>query len=309
MLISKSEFIGLEEVAHLGAGGESPMLKTHREAINRFFEDKAMVEAGRERLDETCSRCKEKAGLLLGVKPEDIAFLSSSSEGINLLVHALTWNPGDNVVVADVEFPSLVLPWTQLEKLGVEIRVVRNRKWFVSLEDVEAAIDDRTKVVAVSHVSYFTGQRLPLEELSRMVRSTNALFVVDATHSAGVVPVEAVHADILVSSCYKWLLGTHGVALLYWNQQRMPHLEPPFVGWHTGVSIPDWENPTAFTPRSDAARFEAGAIELETSQFYYGDVNQDGTVDILDAFGIAQAEAGLMCLPDLGDPFEALLGQ
>jgi selenocysteine lyase/cysteine desulfurase len=258
MLIPKSDFIGLDQITHLCAGGETPMLKTHQEAVARFFADKALGEAGRERFEATYRRCKEKVAHLFGVQPEEIAFLASSSEGINLLAHALTWQPGDNVVVCDVEFPSDVLPWARLKQQGVEVRVISQHNWAINLEELAAKIDRRTRVVDVSYVSYFTGQRLPLETLSKLVRASNALLVVDATHAAGAVPVQAGYADILVSSCYKWLLGVHGLGIFYWNRERLPDLEPPFVGWHTGLSIPDWQEPTAYSPRPDADKFVPG---------------------------------------------------
>jgi selenocysteine lyase/cysteine desulfurase len=260
MLIPKTDFIGLEEMTHLCAGGESPMLKSHRVAVEQFFADKALGEGSRHRMDARVSGCRKKAGKLLGAPPENVAFISTSSEGINLLAHGLKWQSGDNVVVCDVEFPSDVLPWTRLKTQGVEVRVVSNKNWYISLADIESAVDASTRVVAVSDVSYFTGQRLPVQELSEMVRSTNALLSIDSTHAAGVIPLQASHADILVTSCYKWLLGTHGVAIFYWNRQRLPDLEPPFLGWHSGESIPDWHAPTEFALRSGADRFEAGNL-------------------------------------------------
>lgn len=160
MLIPKTDFIGLDGVVHLAAGGESPMLKSHREAIERFMDDKALGEPGRHRFEITYRKCKEKAAKLLGGNPDDYALLSSSSEGINLLAHALDWKSGDNVVVADIEFPSDVLPWTVLKEEGVEVRIVRKRDWSIHLEDIEAQMDDRTRVVPASHLSYFTGHRL-----------------------------------------------------------------------------------------------------------------------------------------------------
>jgi cysteine desulfurase/selenocysteine lyase len=219
-----------------------------------------MGEGSRERMEETVNRCKQKVGDLLGVSPDNIAFISTSSEGINLLTYGLKWRSGDNVVVCGVEFPSDVLPWTRLKDQGVEVRIVSNQNWFVSLLDIQQALDGRTRVVAVSDVSYFTGQRLPLKELSEMVHSHNALLSLDSIHATGVVPVQASYADILVSSCYKWLLGTHGAAIFYWNLERLPDLEPPFLGWHSGESIPDWHAPTEFAIRSGADRFEAGNL-------------------------------------------------
>ncbi len=261
-LISPAEFIGLEDLIHLGVGGESPMLKSHRDAVEQFFSDKALGETGRERLDETVSRCREKAARLLNVSAQDIAFLSTSSEGINVLVYGLSWQPGDNVIICDVEFPSEILPWTRLQQQGVEIRIVRHKDWYVDPEDFRQAMDERTRLVVVSDVSYFTGQRIPVKKLSETVRRTGALLCVDATHAAGAVTVYARYADILVASCYKWMLATHGVALFYWNRDRFADLKVPFLGWHSGVSIPDWRTPTEFTLREGADRFEAGNLSF-----------------------------------------------
>ena len=293
MLIPKSDFIGLEKLTHLSAGGESPTLKSHRVAVERFFADKALGEESRERMDETVRRCKQKVGALLGASPDDVAFISTSSEGINLLAYALKWRSGDNVVVCDVEFPSDVLPWTRLKEQGVEIRIVRNRNWFVSLADIQQALDDRTRVVAVSDVSYFTGQRLPAKELSELVRAHNALLILDATHAAGAVPVQANHADILVTSCYKWLLGTHGVAIFYWNRKRLPDLEPPFLGWHSGQSIPDWHEPTEFALRPGADRFEAGNLGFISIYIL------DNALDHILRIGTAAIESHVLSLSGL----------
>ena len=238
------------------------MLKSHREAVEQFFADKALGETGRGRLDDTVGRCREKAARLLNVHAEDIAFLSTSSEGINVLVYGLPWQSGDNVILCDVEFPSEILPWTRLKRLGVEVRIVRHKNWYVDPEDFIRAMDDRTRLVVVSDVSYFTGQRIPLKRLSDMVRRTDTLLCVDATHAAGAVTVDAGCADILVASCYKWMLATHGVALFYWNRDRLPDLEVPFLGWHSGISIPDWRTPTEFSLREDADRFEAGNLSF-----------------------------------------------
>lgn len=258
MLIPKSAFIGLEGLTHLCAGGETPMLKTHRDAVNRFLEDKLLGEESRDRLMDTSWEAKQKIARVFSVPAEDIAFLSSVSEGVNLLAYGLDWKPGDNVVVADVEFPSDLLPWTKTKAHGVEVRVVKHKGWRIALEDIAAVMDDRTRVVSLSYVSYFTGQRLDLKALSALVRSSNAILSLDVTHAAGAVRVDASLADIVVSSCYKWLMGVHGVGVFYWNRQRLPDLQPPFVGWHTSANLSGWQDPTDFVPREDAGRFEPG---------------------------------------------------
>lgn len=262
MLIPKSDFVGLEGLTHLAAGGETPMLKSHALAMDRFMADKVLGEKARTRLDATASRCREAFGGLIGTDPRNVALLSSTSEGINLLAHALDWRAGDNVVVSNVEFPSDVLPWTNLRKQGVELRIVDHDNWRVTPENLQSAVDNRTRLVAVSQVSYFTGQRLDMARLSELIRPTGALLLNDATHAAGVVPVQAEQADVVVSSSYKWLLGVHGVAGFYLNPELAERLEPPFLGWHTGVTLPAWQNPEKIEMRPDAARFEPGNVSF-----------------------------------------------
>ena len=110
----------------------------------------------------------------------------------------------------------------------------------------------------ISHVSMYTGQRIDLVELSRLVRSSSALLLLDATHAAGVVPVDASLADIMVSSCYKWLLGVHGAAVFYINRERLPDFNPPFLGWNSPSKHGGWQNPTEYTPQSTAHQFQPG---------------------------------------------------
>lgn len=257
-LIPRNRFSGLDDVAHLCAGGESPVLTSHQEAVARFFRDKGKGEIARTLEMDLMNRVRERCGALFSVPAGDITFLSSASEGINNVAYGLDWNAGDNVVVADVEFPSGVYPWTMLASSGVEIRVVRHRNWHIALEDIAAQIDDRTRLVAISHVSMFTGQRLDLPVLSRMVRDAGALLLLDATHAAGVVPVDASLADFTVSSCYKWLLGVHGAAIFHWNRERVPDFRAPFPGWNSSARSGGWRNPTEFTLHDSADRFLPG---------------------------------------------------
>jgi selenocysteine lyase/cysteine desulfurase len=257
-LIAKSEFVGLENITHLAAGGETPMLKSHRQVIDQFMIDKSCGEEARALEADMVELARGKCARLFSVSPEEITFLSNASEGINNVAYGLDWQKGDNVVVADVEFPSGILPWTRFENLGVEVRVVRHKNWLIDLEDIAALIDERTRVVTISHVSMFTGQRIDLESLSGLVRSSNALLLLDATHAAGVVPVDASLADIMVSSCYKWLLGVHGAAVYYVNRERLPDFCPPFLGWNSPAEHGGWEKPTEFTLQPSAHQFQPG---------------------------------------------------
>lgn len=254
-LIPKSHFIGIDNTVHLAVGGEAPMLNSHMDAMARFMKDKSAGAPSRDMQAEVMESAREKCANLLKVSSEEITLLSSATEGINNVAYGLDWNPGDNVVVADVEFPSDILPWTKLKSQGVEIRIVRHKKWIIEEQDILDQVDENTRVVAISQVSMFTGQQMDVATLSKSIRQSNALFLLDVTHAAGVVPVDANYADIVVSSCYKWLLGTHGTAIFYWNRKRLPDLDPPFLGWRSVKQSGGWKDPLQFSLRDNADRF------------------------------------------------------
>ena len=102
-----------------------------------------------------------------------------------------------------------------------------------AMDDLAAQVDRRTRLLLVSQVSYLTGQRLDLARCAELARGAGARLAVDATHAAGVVPVPGALCDFLVSSCYKWLLATHGVGLFAYSARRVGELQPATVGWHS----------------------------------------------------------------------------
>src|SRR5262249_39074178 len=106
-LLPKDEFIGLAEVAHLAAGGETPPLRSHLEAMGRFLGDKADGMPGRERMAGVARRAKQGIARLLGRREEEIAFLASASEGLFVAASGIDWRPGDNVVVERAEYASV----------------------------------------------------------------------------------------------------------------------------------------------------------------------------------------------------------
>ena len=289
-LIPKSKFIGLETEVNLAAGGETPMLKSHEDAVQQFMRDKSRGELARKLEADKVEQAREKCGRLFSVPDRDITFLSSASEGINNVAYGLEWRAGDNVVIADVEFPSGILPWTQLQRFGVEVRIVRHRSWFIHEEDIASQIDERTRVVAISHVSMFTGQRMNLQSLSTLVRSSNALFLLDASHAAGVVPVDASLADIMVSSCYKWLLGVHGAAVFYVNRETLPDFKPPFLGWNSPSQHGGWESPLDFQLQPTAHQFQPGNAGFINVYIL------DNALDYLLDIGIEKIEAHALSL-------------
>jgi cysteine desulfurase/selenocysteine lyase len=261
-MLSKSAFVGLENVAHLCTGGEAPWLRSHDAACRRFGELKSGGMAGRDEMFRVYARAKDGVARMLGVGPERVAFLAHASEGLNQAVASVDWRPGDNAVFADLEYPSLVYPVARLAASGVEARVVPSREHRVSIDDLAARVDDRTRLLLVSQVSYLTGQRLDLARCAEIARARGAWLAVDATHALGVAPVDAGLCDFVVSACYKWLLATHGVGVFAYAPERVGELRPNVLGWHSIGQRGGMADPLAMPLRADASRLEAGNPSL-----------------------------------------------
>jgi len=256
-LIPKTAFIGIDHVAHLATGGEAPVLRASLEAATRFLLDKGDGMPGRERFFTTADRTRSALAARLGGRPEDVAFLGSASEGLHVASEGVDWRPGDNVVVGQSEFPSVLLAWQRLRPRGVEVRAL-GREAVVTHDEIAAAVDRRTRAIAVSHVGYLTGARHDLGRLRGLADRVGARLVVDASHALGVVPVDGRLCDVVVACCYKWLLAVHGVGVFYVNSRRWPGLAAPWVGWHSTRREDDWRRRTEYRMREDGSRFEAG---------------------------------------------------
>ena len=120
------------------------------------------------------------------------------------------------------EFPSVLLAWQRLRPRGVEVRAV-GREAVVTHDEIAAAVDERTRVIAVSHVGYLTGARHDLGRLRSVADRVGARLVVDASHALGVVPVDGTLCDVVVACCYKWLLGRP-------RRRRLLREQPPLAG-------------------------------------------------------------------------------
>src|SRR5215510_4790104 len=257
-LLAKSEFVGLEQVAHLATGGEAPWLRSHDQATARMGALKSGGMAGREQLFAVYERAKSRVAHMLGVDPSRVAFLGHSSEGLNQAVKAVSWRAGDNVVFADIEYPSSIYSAALLREIGVEARVLRTRDHYLSLDELAGLIDRRTRLVLVSQVSYLTGQRVDLARCAEIARASGAWLAVDATHALGAVPVPGELCDFVVSSCYKWLFATHGVGVFAYDPARVGEIVPATIGWHSVLHRGGLEDPLKMPLRPDASRLEAG---------------------------------------------------
>lgn len=206
---------------------------------------------------------RNEAASLLGARSEEIAILSSATAGICSFAWSLDLKRGTNVVSTDADFPSVVHPWMRLrQEKGIQVRLAKNHDGVIDEDELERLVDDHTAVISISHVEFGTGQRFDLRRLSELAHSHGALLIVDATQSAGLVPID-VHqdgVDALVASGYKGLLGPFGVSVFYLKQDLVGKLEPPLVGWRSAPNPYDL-NITKLAYAKDARKFEYSTMD------------------------------------------------
>jgi selenocysteine lyase/cysteine desulfurase len=172
----------------------------------------------------------------------------------------------------------------------VEIRTIPATGWRAPIARFADAVDARTRVIAVSHVSFLTGERHDLEAYAALARRVGALLVVDASHALGSVKVHAPVADVVVGCCYKFLLGVHGVAFAYWNRRRLPDWRPALTGWHSTEWRPPFETPGDVVVPPTGQAFEPG------NPAYGALWVLDQSLDYLGAFGMEAIEAHTLAM-------------
>jgi cysteine desulfurase/selenocysteine lyase len=213
------------------------------------------------RWEERVSGVRGVVSELIGSGPQEIAFIKNTSEGLSIVANGLAWKPGDNVVVAEGDFPSNIYPWMHLERLGVACRFIRPRRGRITLEEIEPAVDERTRVVALSSVSFTNGYHLDLASVAAFCRTRGTLFVVDGIQSVGAVPLDVKDLDIPVLVCggKKWIMAPDGVGFLYVEERLLDEISPTEVGWHSVVDPDDYLTYRLEWPHT-AERYECGSL-------------------------------------------------
>jgi len=194
----------------------------------------------------------------------EIAFIPNTTTGIANLAGGLDWQPGDRVVITDVEYPANRYPWTDLKRFGVEVVEAKEGDDLrIKTDDVIALINDRTRVVSVSHVQYASGFRIDLRAIADAVHAVGGLLCVDAIQSVGVLPVDvqAMGIDFLSADGHKWMLGPEGAGFLYCKADLIPQIRPAIAGWLGRINALDYDS---YDERyaEDAKRFEPGCWNI-----------------------------------------------
>ncbi|HYC21184.1 MAG TPA: aminotransferase class V-fold PLP-dependent enzyme [Candidatus Bathyarchaeia archaeon] len=291
-----------DECVFLDHAGVAPVSLRVVEAV-RAFATEAASELHRrypywnERAEQVRAACAR----LVGVEPRQLAFVKNTSEALSLVAEGFDWQPGDAVVIADQEFPSNVYPWWGLRHRGVEARMLDVEDGGITAERVEAMLDERVRMVALSAVAYGTGDRLDLEAIAARCHARDALFVVDAIQALGAVAIDMTRCgvDCVAADGHKWLCAPEGTGFVALSDALLERLRPVQLGWKSMVDAQSFY-PYDFRLRSDASKLEAGSLNL------LGLHALGAAVDLVLEVGIDEIESRLAGLTaDLSSGLEA----
>jgi selenocysteine lyase/cysteine desulfurase len=206
---------------------------------------------------------RELAARLLNADPLDIAFIKNTSEGIGIVAEGFPWQRGDNIVTAAEEYPANLYPWMNLAGRGVELRTVASRGGRILIDDIRAAMDQRTRVLSLSWVEFASGFRNDLDALGELCRERGILFLVDAIQGLGAFPldVRSTPIDALTADGHKWLLAPEGSGVFYLRRAWVDRLHAVGVGWNSVVGARDFSK-IEFTLKPNAGRWESGTLNV-----------------------------------------------
>jgi kynureninase len=230
---------------------------------------------------------RQEYGRVIGSKGGDVALAPSISAALAAAAGALDYTRRRRVVVSSLDFPTVVYQWLARRGEGIEVVMVESPDGVeVPLELIERAVDERTALVATSHVFFTSGAIQDVRAVADIAHRRGALCLVDGYQAAGQLPVDvrALEVDFYCSGGLKWLLGGSGIAFLYVRPELQLALSPRVSGWFAHRDQFRFDT-RALELHSDARRFEAGTPAMAA---VYA---QLGGLEVLAQVGVAEARA------------------
>ena len=209
-------------------------------------------------------KAREGVAKLLGANTTEISLTRHVSEGMNIVATGFDWSPGDEVIISNEEHPAGSLPWMNLAlRRGIKVRLL---KMSYDLDDLisqlDSLINQRTKIVSLSHVSTKSGFLMPAKEITDFVHQKGIPIVFDGAHATGLVPVNVknIGCDFYTSCGHKWILAPQGTGFLYVNESCQDDLQITWLGAATAIKW-DLDN-LRFETKTNADKFEYGTRDL-----------------------------------------------
>ncbi|WP_424359356.1 cysteine desulfurase [Methanocella sp. MCL-LM] len=283
----REDFPVLREVVYLDSAATSQKPVQVAEAVQEYF-TRYCGNYGRgahrlsRRTTEKYEDAREAVAGFFGIKPRNTIFTRNTTESINMVAWGLDWKKGDHIITTVIEHHSNLLPWIRLREKGVDVTVVdSDMEGMVPPEAIEKAITDRTRLIAVTHVSNFFGAAQDIQAVAKIAKKHGVMLLVDAAQSAGEMPLNLgeIGCDFAAMPGHKGLLGPQGTGILYVKEPEK--LQPMFVGGGTVQKV----TVDSFTFDEIPSRFEYGTPNIP------GVIGLGRGVEYVKALGIENIES------------------
>ena len=281
---------------YLNVGWAGPRPKVVTEAMRKRLDYEALDGPGHGvavvSSQELVEKAKTSLSRFLSVSAEELTFTQNTTEALNLVISGLSLESGDEVVLCDLEHPSVLIPCLYLQKRrGVVVKIVKIDP-LASKEEILSsfgeAISGKTKLVCVSHIQYSCGLRMPVKELAQQARNRGAYLLVDGAQAVGHISVnlEELGCDFYAFPAHKWLLGPEGLGILYIQKDLIPRVEPLIVCEDsvsafdfTGQFLANDRSMRKFAPSTQSWALHAGLL---------------AAIEYIQPLGMAEIEAQIM---------------
>lgn len=291
-------FPALAETTYLSICDKMILANPVRSRVDQFLDHLAHASANRVGHEELVTASRQKFAELVGAGTDEIAVTRNVSDGINSIATAFPFAEGDNVLLAlGAEHPNNIYPWLHLQRRGIALRNVPAPDGRIDVPAMIAAMDTRTRLVAVASVSFAPGERTDITTLGIECRKRGIFLLIDGVQSAGILHHDLANEPIdgFATSTSKGLLGLYGYGFLYIRRQWLERLTPVHMS-RTGVAA-DNDDASAmgtcdYRPRPDAGRFELGSYNLA------GAYAAEASLSLLLGLGTRAIEAHVLSLAD-----------
>lgn len=241
-----------------------------------------------ERFTEVPGALRQTLARLLGAEPSDIVLANSASYGLHLLANGLPLRRGDEVLLVEGDFPSVILPWLGLEARGVEIRLMEPG---LTPEALESALSPKTKVLCTTWVHSFTGRALDLEAIGAVCRAHDVKFLVNGAQAVGARPIDvsATPIDALTSVGFKYLCGPYGTGFCWMRPEIRDSLEVNQSYWLAMQTADDLGKDEGLPKRPDD--LGARAYDIFGTANFFNFMPWNAAIDFLLTKGLDHIEA------------------
>lgn len=260
----REDFPALKKWTYMDVAARGVLSRTVRAALDAQIDDRMYNGGDKDRMFALIERTRGRFAQLINAEADEVTYAKNISEGLNMVANGIQWKAGDNVVVCpELEHPNNVYVWLNLQRHGVQVRMVKSRDNHIPVDDMIAKIDARTRCVTASTVTFAPGFRTDIDALGRACRDKGVLFLVDAAQSAGKLhtDVRRSNIDALVVSTQKGLLGLYGMGFLYVRREWAEKMHPAYLA-RFGVDLGDAHEAAlgdmAFKLAAGARRFDLG---------------------------------------------------